>query len=145
MIKKLFFEDILLFPKSRICTEDGKTTACSISVVFNDGLILLLLFLSSSDSSGSSGGDETNLLSGGCSSLDGWSLTNVLMVTTSVGMFNGVHGNTSNLGPAVPLDLKRNKISLIHKEISLRHLSERNILLKRLFQHLNIPEWNIIS
>jgi hypothetical protein len=27
------------------------------------------------------------------------------MVTTSVGMLNGVHGNTSNLGPAVPLHL----------------------------------------
>jgi hypothetical protein len=31
----------------------------------------------------------------------------VLMVATTVRMLNGVHGNTSNLGPAVPLDLKR--------------------------------------
>ena len=27
----------------------------------------------------------------------------MLMVTTTVGMLNGVHGNTSNLGPAVTL------------------------------------------
>merc|ERR1712227_1145080 len=27
----------------------------------------------------------------------------MLMVTTTVGMLDGVHGHTSNLGPAVPL------------------------------------------
>ena len=30
--------------------------------------------------------------------------TNVLMVTTTVRVIDGVHGNTSNLGPAVTLD-----------------------------------------
>ncbi len=69
-------------------------------------LIFLLFLLSSSNSSGSSGGDETNLLTGGRASLDGRSLSDVLMVATSVGVLNGVHGNTSNLGPAVPLDLE---------------------------------------
>merc|ERR1719450_1668822 len=28
----------------------------------------------------------------------------MLMVTTTVGMLDGVHGHTSDLGPAVPLD-----------------------------------------
>merc|ERR1719419_447294 len=39
------------------------------------------------------------------SSLDGGSLTNVLMVTSSVWMLNWIHSNTTNLWPAVPLDL----------------------------------------
>jgi len=39
------------------------------------------------------------------SSLDSRSFTNVLVVTTSVGMFNGVHSHTTNLGPAVTLRL----------------------------------------
>merc|ERR1712006_62196 len=60
--------------------------------------------LSSSDSSGSSGSDETDLLSSAGSPPDGGGLANVLMVTTTVGMLHGVHGNTTNLGPAVPLD-----------------------------------------
>ena len=69
-------------------------------------LIGLFFFLSSSDSSSSSGGDQTDLLSGGSSSFDGRSLSDVLMVTASVRMLNGVHGNTSNLWPTVSLHLK---------------------------------------
>jgi hypothetical protein len=33
------------------------------------------------------------------------SLSDVLMVTSSVGMVDGVHGHTTSSGPAVPLDL----------------------------------------
>ena len=72
-------------------------------------LIFLFLLLASSNSAGSSGGDETDLLTGRGASLDGRSLTDVLMVTTTVGMLDGVHGNTSNLGPAVPLNLESGK------------------------------------
>ena len=72
-------------------------------------LILLLLLLATSDSAGSSGGDETDLLTSGGTSLDGRSLSDVLMVTTTVGMFDGVHGHTSDLRPAVPLDLNKEK------------------------------------
>ncbi len=32
-------------------------------------------------------------------------MADMLMVTTTVGVLNGVHGNTSDLGPAVTLDL----------------------------------------
>ena len=53
--------------------------------------------LSSSDSSGSSGSDETDLLTSAGSPPDGGGLANVLMVTTTVGMLHGVHGNTTNL------------------------------------------------
>ena len=35
---------------------------------------------------------------------DGGGVTDVLVVTTTVGMLNGVLGNTTDLGPAVALD-----------------------------------------
>jgi len=50
------------------------------------------------------GGDETDLPTGRGSPLDGRWVTDMLMVTTTVGMLDGVHGHTSDLGPAVPLD-----------------------------------------
>ena len=53
--------------------------------------------LSSPDSTGPAGGDETDLLTGGGSSADGGSLTDMLVVTSSVGMLDGVHSNTTNL------------------------------------------------
>ena len=49
------------------------------------------------------GSDETNLLAGWCITADGGGVTNVLVVTSSVGMFNRVHGHTTHLRPAVPL------------------------------------------
>merc|ERR1719422_2049371 len=49
------------------------------------------------------GGDETDLPTGRGSPLDGRWVTDMLMVTTTVGMLDGVHGHTSDLGPAVPL------------------------------------------
>jgi hypothetical protein len=42
----------------------------------------------------------------------------MLMVTTTMGMLYGVHGNTTNLGPAVPLDLTRNFKSQVRERIN---------------------------
>lgn len=52
----------------------------------------------------SSGGDQTNLLTWNSASRDGRSLTNMLMVTTTVRVVNRVHGNTTGLWPRVSLD-----------------------------------------
>jgi len=60
---------------------------------------LELDLLSSSNETGSSGGDETTLLTAGSVSSDGSGVTDVLMVTTTMRMLDGVHGNTSNSGP----------------------------------------------
>src|SRR5687768_13700986 len=60
---------------------------------------------SSPDSSGSPGGDETDLSSGGRVPLDGRRLSDMLMVSSSVGMLDGVHTHTAHLRPAVPLGL----------------------------------------
>jgi len=59
---------------------------------------------STTDLTGPPGGDETDLPTRRGSPLDGRWVTNMLMVTTTVGMLDGVHGHTSDLGPAVPLD-----------------------------------------
>jgi len=48
--------------------------------------------------------NETSLLSLGGVPRDGRRLTDMLVVTTTVRMVDGVHGNTTSLGPAVPLD-----------------------------------------
>ena len=62
-------------------------------------------FASSSNETGSSGSNKTTLLTtGGISTGSSW-VTNVLMVTTTVRMLNGVHGNTSNSGPVLLLCL----------------------------------------
>jgi hypothetical protein len=48
-------------------------------------------------------GDETGLLTLDGVSGDGRGFTNMLVVTTTVGMVDGVHGNTTSPGPAVAL------------------------------------------
>jgi hypothetical protein len=68
-------------------------------------LTLLDDLLGTSDETGSSGGDETDLLTSGFVSSDGRGMTNMLMVTTTMGMLDGVHSNTSNSGPVVSLGL----------------------------------------
>ena len=68
-------------------------------------LVLLEDLSTTSDETGSSGGDETDLLTSGfVTSHSGW-VTDVLMVTTTVGMLNWVHGNTSHSWPVVSLSL----------------------------------------
>lgn len=44
------------------------------------------------------------LLTGGRIAADGRGVTDVLVVTTTVRVLDGVHGNTADLGPAVALD-----------------------------------------
>jgi len=57
------------------------------------------------DLTSSSGSNETRLLTGGAlSGHSGW-VTNMLLVTTTVGMVDGVHGDTTDTGPSVSLGL----------------------------------------
>ena len=65
-------------------------------------LLLEKELAASSDDTGSLGGNETALLTAGSVSTGRRGVTNVLMVTTTVGMLDGVHGDTSDAGP-VPL------------------------------------------
>ena len=55
------------------------------------------------DDTGSTGGNETSLLTARGVSSDGRGVTDVLMVTTTVRMLDGVHSNTSNSGPVALL------------------------------------------
>lgn len=69
------------------------------------GLLVLLADNESgtADSTGSAGGNETDLLTGRGVAPDCRRLTNMLMITTTVRMFDGILGDTTNLGPAVSL------------------------------------------
>jgi len=58
-----------------------------------------------SDETGSSGGDETDLGSGRRVSAASRGISDMLMVSSSEGMLDGVHGNTTHLRPAVALHL----------------------------------------
>ena len=58
-----------------------------------------------SDETGSTGSDESDLLSARLVSSDGGRMTNMLMVTTTMRMLDGVHGNTSNSRPMGSLSL----------------------------------------
>lgn len=62
-------------------------------------ICLVLGLLGTSEKTSSSGGDKTNLLTGNSVSRNGRSLTNVLMVTTTMRMVNGIHSNTTSSGP----------------------------------------------
>ena len=68
-------------------------------------LVLLEDLSTTSDETGSSGSDKTDLLTSGLVTSDGRWVTNMLMVTTTVGMLDGVHSNTSHSWPVVPLSL----------------------------------------
>ena len=60
-------------------------------------LVLLLVLLSTTNSSGPASGDKTDLATRRGTTHDSGGLTNVLMVTSSVGMLNWIHSNTTNL------------------------------------------------
>jgi len=65
-------------------------------------LIIELLDISTtSNSTGSSGGNETDLSTRRSISTDSRRNTDVLLVTTTERMVNGVHGNSSNLRPSL--------------------------------------------
>lgn len=68
-------------------------------------IVLLGVGLATTDPARPPGGNETNLATGRGSTFYGRSLSNVLVVTTTVWMLNGVHGHTTHLRPAVPLYL----------------------------------------
>lgn len=68
-------------------------------------LFVLAVALATTNPTSTTGSDETDLATGGCATLDCRRLTNMLMVTTTVGMLHRVHGNTTHLGPAVALHL----------------------------------------
>ena len=70
-----------------------------------DSSILLLeeKLAASSDGTSSLGGNETALLTAWGVSSGRGGVTNVLMVTTTVRMLDGVHGNTSDSGPVALL------------------------------------------
>merc|ERR1719466_606029 len=74
---------------------------------FNKKLLLLRIsdLGSTTDTTGTAGSDETDLSTGGgVTAYGGWE-TDMLMISTTVGMFNGIHTNSSNLGPAVSFHL----------------------------------------
>lgn len=65
---------------------------------------LLLDLLGTTQQTSPSGSDETSLLTLGGVTRDGGGFTDMLVVTTTVGVVHGVHGHTTSLGPAVALD-----------------------------------------
>ena len=75
---------------------------CSSS---RSSFFLLNNLSSSSDKSGSSGGNQTDLLTSGGISSESRGVTNVLLVTTTMGMVDGVHSNTTDTGVVVLLCL----------------------------------------
>lgn len=74
-------------------------------VALNSLIVALDFHLATSNTTRSPGCNETDLATGGCTPLDGRSFTDVLVITTSVGMFHRVHSHTSDNGPAVALSL----------------------------------------
>lgn len=64
---------------------------------------LILGLLGTTEQTCPPGGNETSLLTGNGVAGDGRGLSDMLVVTTTVGMVNGVHGNTTSPGPAVTL------------------------------------------
>ena len=59
--------------------------------------LVLVHDLSSPDPTSPPGGDQTDLATSGSSSLHGGGLSNMLVITSSMGMLHGVHSHTTNL------------------------------------------------
>src|SRR5512142_3125452 len=68
-------------------------------------LFILGITLATTNSTSTTGSNKTDLTTSRGTTLNCGSLTNMLMVTTTVRMFNGVHSNTTYLRPAVTLNL----------------------------------------
>lgn len=79
---------------------EGKMFLCFLSL----DLIILVDLSDTSKSASSSGGDQTNLSTSRSHSGGGGRMTNMLMVTTTEGVFHRVHGHTSHSRPDVSLD-----------------------------------------
>lgn len=76
-----------------------KGSAASLLVVVSSPLDV------STETTSAAGSNETDLLTSGCVATHSGSVTNVLVVTTTVGMLHRVHGHTTDLGPGVALGL----------------------------------------
>lgn len=61
--------------------------------------------LGTTEETSTTSSNQTDLLTRRSEARHSRSVTNVLMVTTTMGMVNGIHGHTTNLGPAVALGL----------------------------------------
>merc|ERR1719264_1963723 len=79
-------------------------TGISCQGLVSLGLGLGGLGVASTQDTGAASGDKTDLLTRRSISRCGSWVTNVLMVTTTVRMFHGVHRHTSHTRPAVTLD-----------------------------------------
>jgi len=78
--------------------EKEVNVVCSLLVLLDD-------LSASPDKTGSSGCNKTDFLTSGLVTTScGW-VTNMLMVTTTMRMFDWVHSNTSNTWPVVSLSL----------------------------------------
>ena len=64
---------------------------------------MCLLLDATTQTTSAAGGDETDLLTGRATAANSGGVANVLMVATTVGVINGVHCDTTNLGPLVTL------------------------------------------
>merc|ERR1719469_664387 len=73
-------------------------------------VLVLSNLLDSAQPSGSSSGDETDLPPRRCFSRNCTRLTDVLVVSSTEGMLNGILCHTSNLGPRIPLDRRRRTV-----------------------------------
>ena len=73
--------------------------------IVSDLSLVLSFLLTSSNETGSSGGDKTDLLTVWGESADGRGVTDMLLVTTTMGMVDWVHSNTSYSWPSSSLCL----------------------------------------
>merc|ERR1712147_212033 len=73
-----------------------------------------------SDKTSSSGGNKSDLMTTRCVSSNSRRMTNMLMVTTTVRMLDGVHGNTSDSRPmrSLGLHLEVHSVSLKERFVS---------------------------
>ena len=62
-----------------------------------------LLLDATTQTTSAASGNETDLLTGRATATNGGGVSDVLVVATTVGVINGVHCNTTNLGPLVTL------------------------------------------
>lgn len=80
-------------------------------------LLVCLDHACTAQATSAAGSNETDLLARGCPAGHSGSVTNVLVVTTSVGMLNGVHGHTTHLHTGNVTQRKR-QVSTCNKQQS---------------------------
>jgi hypothetical protein len=78
--------------------------------------LLLLLVSATAQTTSAAGSDQADLATSRAVTVLGRRVTDVLVVTTTVRVLNGVHGNTTDLRPRVALSLV-----LVERTTSLQH------------------------